>query len=293
MSICMAFLVSVWAEGCGSGERGTSEGRDSGAAGISGVLRISGSTSMEQLSGAWAEGFMEQYPGVRVNTEFVGSSAGIEAVLSGSADIGNSSRNLKEEEAAQGAVANPVAFDGIALCVNPGNTLSGLSGSQLEAVYTGKVIYWTELGGPDIPVVAMGREAGSGTRDAFEEGLGVTDRCDYANELDSAGAVMARVTSTPGAIGYVSMGLADDSVKVLPLDGVAPNRENVRDGSYPLACPLIMVTVGEIPEQGELVQAWFDYVYSEEGQQIAERLGFVGIRKDRQDSLTYGSKIVW
>lgn len=285
-SICAAVLVSTWIEGCGDGESverdlrsvETSEGQNADPYGLSGVLRLAGSTSMEKLSGAWAEDFMERHPDVSVTTEFVGSSAGIEAVLSGSADIGNSSRSLKERERSAGAVENPVAVDGIVVCVDPSNTVDGLTCRQLVDIYTGAIVNWAELGGMDIPVVVVGREAGSGTRSVFEEFLGVRDQCAYANELDSTGAVMARVASTPGAVGSVSMDRVDDSVKVLSLEGVKPEGESIRDGSYLLSSPLMMVTRGEIAGQDELVQAWFDYVYSEEGQAIAGQLGYIRVR---------------
>ncbi|MCM1541829.1 MAG: phosphate ABC transporter substrate-binding protein [Blautia sp.] len=260
----MAVLASICVESCGNREN---------MAQVS--LRLSGSTSMEKLSGAWAEGFMEKYPGVNVSIEFVGSSAGIEAVLSGGADIGNSSRSLKDDEKRNGAAENLVALDGIVVCVDPANTIDGLTCSQLTGLYTGVVRNWLEIGGPDVPVVVVGREAGSGTRSAFEEILGVTDQCDYANELDSAGAVMARVASTPGAVGYVSLGVADDSVKKLSLEGAEPAAENIRNGSYPLVSPFVMATRGKITEQNELVRRWFDYVYSEEGRTMAARLGFI------------------
>lgn len=269
-SICIAVFISVCAE-----ESGAQPG---GLRRLSGSLQLSGSTSMDKLSNAWAECFMEKYPGVSVTAEFVGSSAGIEAVLSGGADIGNSSRRLKENEKADGAVENPAAIDGIVVCVDPSNTVTGLTCQQLIAIYTGTVTNWSELGGFDVPVVAVGREAGSGTRDAFEEILGVADQCDYANELDSTGAVMARVACTPGAIGYVSLDVVDDSVKVLSLEGVEPSVENIRAGSYLLNRPFVMVTRGEIAEQDALVQIWFDYVYSEEGQAIVEQLGFIRVR---------------
>ena len=221
---------------------------------------------------------MERYPHVRVSAEFVGSSAGIEAVLSGGADIGNSSRSLKESERAEGAVENPVAIDGIVVCVDSSNGINGLTCGQLIDIYMGNIVNWRELGGPDLPVVVMGREAGSGTREVFEGSLGIVDQCDYANELDSAGAVMARVASTPGAIGYVSLDIVDASVKVLSLEGVKPSEESIRNGSYLLGSPLMMVTRGEVEGQNEIVQAWFAYVYSGEGQAVAEQLGYIKAR---------------
>ena len=285
-SICAAVLISTCIEGCRDGKSmeqdlqsvETSEGQPADSSGLSGVLRLAGSTSMEKLSGAWAEDFMERHPDVSVTTEFVGSSAGIEAVLSGSTDIGNSSRSLKESERLAGAVENLVAVDGIIVCVDPSNTVDGLTCRQLVDIYTGTIVNWAELGGMDIPMVVVGREAGSGTRSVFEELLGVKEKCVYANELDSTGAVMARIASTPGAIGYASMDMVDDSVKVLSLEGVEPEGESIRNDSYLLSSPLIMVTRGEIAGQDELVQAWFDYVYSEEGQAIAGQMGYIGVR---------------
>ena len=283
-SICAALLISACAERCGSvsGEAAAEDfsagGERGSVGGLSGSLRLAGSTSMDQLSGAWAEGFMEKYPDVTVTAEYVGSSAGIEAVLSGEADIGNSSRDLKEEEKAAGAVENLVAADGIVVCTDRSNRISGLTCRQLADIYTGIVRNWSELGGADLPVVVVGREAGSGTRGTFEKILGVEDQCSYANELDSTGAVMARVAATPGAIGYLSMDAADESLAILSLEGVEPCAENIRDGSYALSRPFVMVTKGEMVKQDELVQRWFDYIYSDEGQEIAARMGFVTVR---------------
>ncbi len=231
---------------------------------ISGSLRLAGSSSMEMMASALAEGFMEQYPHVTVTIEYVGSSAGIEAVLNGSADIGTSSRKLKEEELARGAVENIVAMDGIAICVDPDNRITDLSRRQLADIYTGKLTNWSQLGGENVPIVVVGHEAGSGTRDAFEEALGIKDRCVYANELNSMGAVKARAALIPGAIGYISFTVLDDSVRAVSLDGVAPFAENVENQSYPLCRPFVMVTNGEISKQNDIVRAWFSYVTSQE-----------------------------
>lgn len=240
---------------------------------LSGTIQMAGSTSMAKYASFLAEGFMDKYPDVTVNVEFTGSGAGIEAVANGSADIGNASRNLKDEEKAKGAVENIVALDGIVICVDVGNTVKGLTRKQLADIFTGAAVRWSEFGGDDFPVVVVGREAGSGTRIAFEGILGVEDKCAYANELDSTGAVMARVAATPGAIGYVSLDVADDSVKVMSLEDVEPTAENIRAGSYLLARPFVMATKGEISAQSGLVRAWFDFVYGEEGQGIAEQAG--------------------
>ena len=136
---------------------------------------------------------------------------------------------------------------------------------------------WSEVGGEDLPIVVVGREAGSGTRGAFEEILEIEDMCQYANELDSTGAVMAKVASTPGAIGYVSLDVLDDTVKALKIGGVDANEENIKDGSYILSRPFVMATKGEISEQNELVQALFDYVYSAEGQELVKSVGLIAV----------------
>lgn len=262
-------------------QNSTSSAADSAAgstAQLSGSIQMVGSTSMEKLANALAEAFMEENPGVTVTAEFVGSGAGIEAVTAGTADIGNSSRNLKDEEKAKGAVENVVAIDGIAVCVDPANTVAGLTKEQLSDIYLGKVTNWSEVGGADGPIVVVGREAGSGTRGAFEELLGVEDQCAYANELDSTGAVMAKVASTPGAIGYVSLDVVDDSVIALPLEGVEPTAENIKAGNYFLSRPFVMATKGEISEQSELVQAWFDFVLGTQGQDIAAKVGLITVK---------------
>lgn len=247
------------------------------AAELSGSITMAGSTSMEKLANALAEAFMEIHPDVSVQAEFTGSSAGVEAVLGGQSDIGNSSRNLKDDEKSAGAVENIVAIDGIAVVTDPANAASDLTKDQLIQIYTGEVKNWSEVGGEDLPIVVVGREAGSGTRGAFEEILEIEDMCQYANELDSTGAVMAKVASTPGAIGYVSLDVIDDTVKAMKIGGVEANEANIKDGSYILSRPFVMATKGEISEQNELVQALFDYVYSAEGQELVKSVGLIAV----------------
>ena len=254
------------------------EAETEAAADLSGCISMVGSTSMEKFANALSEVFMEKYPNVTVQAEFVGSGAGIEAVTNGSADIGNSSRNLTDEEKANGIAENIVAIDGIAVVVDPANTVADLTKQQLTDIYSGTVTNWSEVGGSDSPIVVVGREAGSGTRSAFEEILGLEDACAYSSELDSTGAVMARVASTPGAIGYVSLDVLDDTVKALNLEGTEPTAENIKAGSYFLSRPFVMATNGEISEQNELVQALFDFVYSDEGDAVIETVGLISTR---------------
>lgn len=245
---------------------------------LSGSISMVGSTSMEKLANALSEAFMEKYPDVTVTAEFVGSGAGVEAVTNGTADIGNSSRSLKDEEKAAGVVENVVAIDGIAVCVDPANEVANLTKEQLTNIYNGTVTNWKEVGGADEPIIVIGREAGSGTRGAFEELVDLVDGCKYANELDSTGAVIAKVASTPGAIGYASLDALDDSVKALSLEGVEATAENIKAGNYFLSRPFVMTTKGEISEQNDLVQAWFDFVLGDEGQQVASEVGLITVK---------------
>ncbi len=260
-------------------DQAATEAENAPSADLSGAISMVGSTSMEKFANALSESFMEKYPNVTVTAEFVGSGAGIEAVSNGTADIGNSSRNLKDEEKAGGVAENIVAIDGIAVVVDGANTVEDLTKQQLSDIYEGKITNWKDAGGNDAPIVVVGRESGSGTRSAFEELLKLEDMCKYSNELDSTGAVMAKVASTPGAIGYVSLDVLDDTVKAVKLEGAEPTEENIKAGSYFLSRPFVMATKGDISEQNELVKALFDYIYSDEGAEIVKSVGLIAVDK--------------
>lgn len=247
------------------------------SADLSGTITMAGSTSMEKLANAVAEAFMAKYPGVTVTAEFTGSSAGVEALNAGSVDIGNSSRALTDDEKAAGAVENIVAIDGIAVVANPSTTIDGLTKEDLVGIYTGSIKNWSEVGGEDAAIVVVGREAGSGTRGAFEELLEVEDQCAYANELDSTGAVMAKVAATPGAIGYVSLDVIDDTVKAMKLNDVEPTADNIKAGTYILSRPFVMATAGEVSAQNENVQALFEYLQSDEGKELIQSVGLITV----------------
>ena len=255
------------------------EEKTEAAADLSGTISMVGSTSMEKFANALSETFMEKYPKVTVTAEFVGSGAGVEAAANGTADIGNASRNLKDEEKAKGIAENIVAIDGIAVVVDPSNTVEDLTKDQLAGIYDGTVTNWKDVGGNDAPIVVVGRESGSGTRTAFEELLELEDKCKYANELDSTGAVMAKVASTPGAVGYVSLDVLDDTVKAVKLEGAEPTEENIKAGTYFLSRPFVMATKGEISEQNDLVKALFDFIYSEEGAELVKSVGLISVEK--------------
>ena len=230
---------------------------------------------MEKLCEAMSESFMETYPGVTVTVEYTGSGAGLESLASGSVDIGNSSRHLKDEEVAGGAVENVVAIDGIAVIVDPANSVSDIPADKLAAIYKGEITNWSELGGDDEAIVVIGRESGSGTRDAFEELLEVKDACKYAQELDSTGGVKAKVAATPGAIGYVSLDVVDESIKAVSIDSVEPTETNIIAGDYLLSRPFVMATNGEISAQNDLVKGWFDYISSDAGKDVIKSVGLI------------------
>ncbi|MDO4463157.1 MAG: phosphate ABC transporter substrate-binding protein [Bacillota bacterium] len=253
------------------------EAKEAESAAISGTVSMAGSTSMEKLANAVAESFMAKYPDVTVTAEFTGSSAGIEAVTAGSVDIGNSSRALKDEEKAAGVVENVVAIDGIAVIVDPANTVKDLTKDQLISIYKGETKNWSELGGADAPIVVVGREAGSGTRGAFEELLKIEDACAYASELDSTGAVIAKVASAPGAIGYASLDAVNETVAAVALEGVEPTVENIKAGNYFLSRPFVMATKGEISGQSAAVQELFAYLGSDEGKEVIKGVGLITV----------------
>ncbi|MGN0160089.1 MAG: phosphate ABC transporter substrate-binding protein [Lachnospiraceae bacterium] len=242
---------------------------------VSGTVTLAGSTSMEKVCEALMEGFMEKYPSITVTTEYTGSGAGLESLNAGSVDIGNASRHVKDEEAAKGAVENVVALDGIAVIVDKNNKVTDLTSEQLADIYTGKITKWSELGGSDDAIVVIGRESGSGTRDAFEELTKVKDACKYAQELDSTGAVLAKVAATPGAIGYVSLDVVDDTVSAAKLNGVDATEANILNGTYALQRPFVMATKGKVADQNETVKIWFDYIASAEGQEIIKSVGLI------------------
>jgi phosphate transport system substrate-binding protein len=258
--------------GNGENNNGTEASAD-----LSGTITMAGSTSMEKLSNVVAEAFMEKYPEVTLSAEFIGSSAGVEAVLAGTVNIGNASRNLKDTEKNSGAVENIVAIDGIAVVLDKANTVTDLTKDQLIQIYTGKINNWSDVGGLNQPIVVVGREAGSGTRGAFEELLEIEDQGKYSNEINSTGGVMAKVTSTPGAIGYVSLDIVDDTVKAIKIDGIEPTEENIKAGTYLLSRPFVMSTKGEITTQSKEVQALFEYLKTDEGKELVKSIGLITV----------------
>ena len=241
---------------------------------LSGTVNVNGSTSMGDVIAALTEGFNEINPGVQINYTGSGSGAGIEGVLAGTCDLGLSSRALSEDEKGQGAVENIIAKDGVAVVINPENTVADLTTEQIATIYTGEITNWSEVGGPDAEIAVLGRDSASGTRSAFEEILGIVDSCVYLNEYSSTGDVIGNVASNPNAIGYASLSAVDDSVVAVAVNGVTPTEETVADGSFAIQRPFVIVTV-EGTELSPAAQAFLDYAMSAEVADIIAAAGAV------------------
>ena len=241
---------------------------------LSGTVSTDGSTSMEKVIGALSEAFMEANSKVTVTYNPTGSGTGIQAVQEGRCDIGLSSRALKDEEKASGLQETVLAYDGIAMIVNPANPVEGLTLEQIADIYTGKITNWSELGGSDSEIVLIGREAGSGTRSGFEEIVEVKDLCQYRQELSSTGDVIATVAQNPGAIGYASLASVKDTVKAVKVGGVTPSEETVKDGTYAIQRPFVLVTKEGVT-LSETAQAFFNYAVSKDANAVVIAAGVV------------------
>ena len=241
---------------------------------LSGAVSTDGSTSMEKVIGALGEAFMQANNGVTFTYNPTGSGAGIQAAQEGRCDIGLSSRSLKDEEKAAGLTETVLAFDGIAVIVNPANKVEDLTLSQIADIYTGKITNWSEVGGEDAEIVLIGREAGSGTRSGFEEIVEVKDACKYRQELSSTGDVITTVAQNPGAIGYASLASVKDTVKAVQVGGVAPSEQSVKDGTYAIQRPFVLVTKTDAKLSGT-AQAFFDYVTASAANDVITAAGVV------------------
>ena len=277
--VLTAVMALALLAGCGGKANDNTDNSDNtanngGAATISGTVSTDGSTSMEKVIGALSESYMAANKDVTVNYNPTGSGAGITAVQEGTCDIGLSSRALKDEEKAAGLQETVLAYDGIAIIVHPDNPVSDLSIEQIAKLYTGEITNWKDMGGKDAQVVLIGREAASGTRDGFESITGTKDKCQYRQELTSTGDVITAVSQNPDAIGYASLASIKDSVKALNVDGVTPSEETVKDGSYKVQRPFVLVTV-EGKALSQAAQSFFDYVTSADAADIIAKAGAV------------------
>lgn len=238
-----------------------------------GSVTTDGSTSMEKVIGALGEAFQND-TGISFTYNPTGSGSGIKAVQEGRCDIGLSSRDLKDEEKASGLTSTVLAYDGIAIIVHPENPVADLSVETIAKIYTGEITNWSEVGGNDAEIVLIGREAGSGTRDGFESITDTEDACQYRQELTSTGDVITTVSQNPGAIGYASVASVKDTVKAVIVDGVAPTEGTIKDGSYVVQRPFVLVTKTDA-KLSEAAQKFFDYITSADANEIISAAGVV------------------
>ncbi len=265
MFVLAAVTAAALFVGCASQTATTTAG---------GTVSTDGSTSMEKVIGALGESFTNQNSGTTFTYNPTGSGSGIKAVLEGRCDIGLSSRSLKDDEKAEGLVETVLAYDGIAIIVHPDNPVNDLDLETIAKIYTGEITNWKDVGGDDAEIVLIGREAGSGTRDGFESITGTTDACQYRQELTSTGDVITTVSQNPNAIGYASLASVKDTVKALSVGGVTPSEETVKDGSYVVQRPFVLVTK-EGTELSETAQKFFDYATSADAAEVISNAGAV------------------
>ena len=244
-----------------------------GSSKTTGSVSTDGSTSMEKVIGALGEAFQND-TGISFTYNPTGSGSGIKAVQEGRCDIGLSSRDLKAEEKETGLSAVVLAYDGIAVIVNPENPISDLSVEDIAKIYKGEITNWSEIGGNDAEIVLIGREAGSGTRDGFESITDTEDACKYRQELTSTGDVITTVSQNPGAIGYASVASVKDSVKAVTVDGVAATEENIKNGSYVVQRPFMLVTKTDTP-LSDAAFKFFTYITSADANEIISAAGVV------------------
>lgn len=272
--MAVSLLAGCTDGGSGDGSSAASDG-STGTAALTGTVKMSGSTSMETIAKALAEGFMAKNSGVTVDVQLGGSSVGVADAQSGKSDIGNVSRELKDTET--GLKANEIAIDGIAVALNNDNPVKNLTKDQLTKIYTGEIKNWKEVGGEDAAIVVIAREASSGTREAFEDILGIKGKVKASQEKNETGAVKTAVQTTKNAIGYVSLeAIGDGAVTAAKIDGVEATEENIKSDAYILARPFVMAT----KESGvsDVAQAFIDYVLSDEGQTIVKNNKLISVK---------------
>lgn len=261
--------------GCGN-KAANDDNSDNQNAALSGTVATDGSTSMEAVIGALGEAFMNANKDVTVTYNPTGSGSGITAVAEGRCDVGLASRALKDDEKAAGLAETTLALDGIAVIVNPENPVEDLTLAQIAQIYTGEITNWKDVGGSDAEIVLIGREAGSGTRDGFESITGTEETCQYRQELTSTGDVIATVSQNPDAIGYASLSAVKETVKAISVEGVQPSEDTVRDGSYAIQRPFVLVTRTD-SQLSDVAQAFFNYVTSADASSIISKAGAVAI----------------
>lgn len=258
-SVCACCMLA----GCGKQETG--------------MVSTDGSTSMEKVIGSLKETFEAENAGITITYNPTGSGTGITAVAEGRCDIGLSSRDLKDDEKAKGLEGTVIAYDGIAIIVNPENTIDDLTIEDVAKIYTGEITNWKDIGGKDAEIVLIGREAGSGTRDGFESITGTAENCKYRQELTSTGDVITTVAQNPAAIGYASLASVKESVKALKVGGVAPSEATIKDGSYKVQRNFVLVTKKDV-KLPDAAQKFFDYITSSDASDVIRQAGAVPVK---------------
>lgn len=274
-------LLALTLAGCGNDtttDTASDTTEDTSASTLSGAVATNGSTSMEEVMGVLTEQFTNDNPDVSVTYDPTGSGTGIEAAANGTADIGLSSRALTEEETASGLVGTEVALDGIAVIVNADSPVADLTVEQIAQIFTGEITDWSEVGGDAGEIACIGREANSGTRDGFESITETEDACVLSQELNSTGAVIQAVSSSPNAIGYASLSAVEgqDGIKAITVGGVACTEETVKDGTYEIQRPFVFVTK-EGAALSEAAQAFFDFATSADASELIAGAGAVPV----------------
>ena len=269
-------LAAAMMAGCGgtSEDNGGNESNSGNSSSVSGSVSTDGSTSMEAVIGALGEALMEANPKITFTYNPTGSGSGITAVSEGRCDIGLSSRSLKDEEKSSGLKETVLAYDGIAIIVNNANPVVDLTVDQIASIYKGEITNWSEVGGEDLDIVLIGREAGSGTRDGFESITGTEEQCAYRQELTSTGDVITTVSSNPNAIGYASLASVKDNVKMITVDGVKASEETILSGDYKIQRPFVLVTK-EGASLSDSAQLFFDFATSADSNEIITAAGVV------------------
>ena len=275
-TVLAAALAAGMLSGCGSTGGDTAQ-QTAAPSGTQATVSTDGSTSMEKVIGYLSEAYMDENKNVKVTYNPTGSGSGIQAVSEGRCDIGLSSRDLKDDEK-QNLEETVVAIDGIAIIVNPENTVEDLSVEQIGKIYTGEITNWKEVGGEDKPIVLIGREAASGTRDGFESITGTKDKCKYSQELTSTGDVIQTVSSNPNAIGYASLAAVKDTIKVLSVEGVKPSKETIQDKTYKIQRNFVLVTRKGTALSAD-AQKFFDFATSSAADSLIEKAGAIPVIK--------------
>lgn len=267
-------LAAAMLTGCSGGDQ-TSQSPGISQTSQQSTVSTDGSTSMEKVIGYLSESYMEDNKNVKVTYNPTGSGAGIQAASEGRCDIGLSSRDLKDDEK-QTLTQTVVAIDGIAIIVNPQNKIEDLTVEQIGKIYTGEITNWKEVGGEDHPIVLIGREAASGTRDGFESITKTKDKCKYTQELTSTGDVIQTVSGNENAIGYASLASVKDSVKVLKVEGVTPSKDTIQNGSYKIQRDFVLVTKkdGKLSDEA---QKFFDFATSAKADDLIEKAGAIPV----------------